>query len=109
MRAYLLHREAYITFYTGWSEVERPSRVTSIITDLSCYSNTMGILIIRSLSTLLLICLSLTSLVTCQPCFNKTTSIKGKPFPPLIEATTENLIVGLETGLFTSVDLVKVC
>ncbi|KAJ9627579.1 hypothetical protein H2204_009618 [Knufia peltigerae] len=47
------------------------------------------------------------ALVTCQPCFNKTTSIKGKPFPPLIEATTENLIVGLETGLFTSVDLVK--
>ncbi|ORY67374.1 amidase [Pseudomassariella vexata] len=35
------------------------------------------------------------------------TAIDGKPFPPLIKATLEDLVSGLESGLFTSVDLVK--
>ncbi|KAK8040602.1 hypothetical protein PG991_000390 [Apiospora marii] len=35
------------------------------------------------------------------------TAIGGKPFPPLIEATLEDLVNGLESGLFTSVDLVN--
>jgi len=39
---------------------------------------------------------------------NKRTAINGKPFPPLIEATTEDLITGLESRLFNSVDLVHV-
>lgn len=34
------------------------------------------------------------------------TAIDGKPFPPLIEATLDDLAWGLATGLFTSVDLV---
>lgn len=42
-----------------------------------------------------------------QICPNASTAIAGKSFPPLIEATTEDLITGLESGLFTSVDLVN--
>lgn len=33
--------------------------------------------------------------------------VKGKQFPTLIDVTTEDLVDGLESGLFTSVDLVK--
>ena len=40
------------------------------------------------------------------PC-SKSTAINGTPFPSLIDATTEDLIKGLESGLFTSVDLVN--
>jgi amidase len=39
-------------------------------------------------------------------CSNRTT-VNGTPFPSLIDATTEDLISGLESGLFTSVDLVN--
>ena len=42
-----------------------------------------------------------------QVCSNSTTTISGKPFPSLLDATTEDLIVALESGLFTSVDLVN--
>ncbi|KAK6856792.1 hypothetical protein PG995_006979 [Apiospora arundinis] len=35
------------------------------------------------------------------------TAIGGTPFPPLIEATLEDLVSGLGSGLFTSVDLVN--
>lgn len=35
------------------------------------------------------------------------TAINGKDFPPLIEATLEDLVSGLDSGLFTSVDLVN--
>ncbi len=35
------------------------------------------------------------------------TAIDGKPFPPLIEADLDDLATGLESGLFTSVDLVS--
>lgn len=40
-------------------------------------------------------------------CVNET-SINGQPFPSLIDVTAEDLISGLERGLFTSVDLVNV-
>lgn len=40
------------------------------------------------------------------PCSSCTT-INGMPFPSLIDATTEDLISGLKSGLFTSVDLVN--
>ncbi len=43
-----------------------------------------------------------------QLCTSNCTSINGTPFPSLIDVTTEDLITGLETGLFTSVDLVNV-
>ena len=33
-------------------------------------------------------------------------TVKGQPFPALIDVTTEDLAGGLESGLFTSVDLV---
>ncbi|MCJ1311116.1 hypothetical protein MMC25_004786 [Agyrium rufum] len=33
-------------------------------------------------------------------------TVKGQPFPSLIDVTTEDLATGLESGLFTSVDLV---
>lgn len=36
------------------------------------------------------------------------TAIKGTNFPRLIDATVEDLVSGLEKGLFTSVDLVNV-
>lgn len=42
-----------------------------------------------------------------QTCYNASTAINGKYFPPLIDATTEDLVKGLESGLFTSVDLVN--
>lgn len=42
-----------------------------------------------------------------QTCSNSSTAIGGKPFPPLIDATLEDLATGLESGLFTSVDLVN--
>jgi hypothetical protein len=45
---------------------------------------------------------------TAQTCWNASTAIDSKPFPPLIETTTEDLIRGLETNLFTSVDFVSV-
>lgn len=35
------------------------------------------------------------------------TAIDGRPFPPLLDATLEDLADGLDTGLFTSVDLVR--
>ena len=41
------------------------------------------------------------------PCSNRT-AINGTPFPSLIDATTEDLISGLKSRLFTSVDLVNV-
>lgn len=34
--------------------------------------------------------------------------VNGKPFPRLIDVTVDDLIIGLESGQFTSVDLVKV-
>lgn len=34
--------------------------------------------------------------------------VNGRPFPSLIDVTTEQLNVGLESGQFTSVDLVNV-
>ena len=40
------------------------------------------------------------------PCSNRT-AINGTPFPSLLDVTTEDLISGLESGLFTSVDLVN--
>ena len=47
-------------------------------------------------------------LTVAQYCDNSSTAINGKIFPPLIDATVEDLVAGLETGLFTSVDLVNV-
>jgi len=38
-----------------------------------------------------------------------TADVKGTPFPKLIDITLEELETGLESGLFTSVDLVIVC
>lgn len=35
------------------------------------------------------------------------TAINGEDFPPLIDATLEDLVSGLDSGLFTSVDLVN--
>ena len=34
--------------------------------------------------------------------------MNGKPFPSLIDVTTEELVTGLESGQFTSADLVAV-
>jgi hypothetical protein len=34
--------------------------------------------------------------------------VKGQPFPSLLDVTLDELTTGLESGLFTSVDLVKV-
>src|ERR1700744_305167 len=61
----------------------------------------------RRLQGLLLVLLSLGVLVPAHLCWNQSTAIKGTAFPPLIDATTEDLVRGLESGLFTSVDLVQ--
>lgn len=69
--------------------------------------------IMGALSTVhLLACSILTSfcfnyLTAAQTCLNSSTAINGKSFPPLIDVTTEDLVTGLESGLFTSVDLVN--
>ncbi|KAK8068052.1 putative amidase [Apiospora saccharicola] len=42
-----------------------------------------------------------------EDCSSTSTAIGGTTFPPLIEATLEDLVKGLESGLFTSVDLVN--
>ena len=47
-------------------------------------------------------------LASSQSCYNSSTAINGKAFPPLIEATVEDIAAGLEAKLFTSVDLVNV-
>lgn len=44
-----------------------------------------------------------------QKCVNPSTAINGVPFPSLLDVTTEELITGLEAGLFTSVQLTQVC
>lgn len=57
---------------------------------------------------LLLFIVSSFGIHAASSCANETT-INGQPFPSLIDVTTEDLISGLERGLFTSVDLVNVC
>ncbi len=73
--------------------------------------------------TVAALCLFFLSLVNAQPSCNNQSSlsfyifmryyklkfdIAASPFPLLIDATTESLETGLESGLFTSVDLVNV-
>lgn len=43
-----------------------------------------------------------------QVCELSDTVVKGQPFPSLIDVTLDDLTMGLESGLFTSVDLVTV-
>ena len=38
-----------------------------------------------------------------------TSTVKGQQFPSLINVTVDDLVAGLTSGLFTSVDLVHVC
>lgn len=45
-------------------------------------------------------------LTSAQSSCNTTTSINGTPFPSLLDVTLEELAIGLESGLFTSADLV---
>lgn len=80
-----------------------------LITIISAYgvSEIMKVLSMRLLACSLLTAICFNS-GSAQVCRNSSTAIGGKPFPPLIEATTEDLITGLESGLFTSVDLVNV-
>ena len=66
----------------------------------------MAFELLRRITGFLLLLLSLNTLVV-QSCYNHRTAINGTAFPPLIEATTEDLTRGLESGLFTSVDLVQ--
>lgn len=44
-----------------------------------------------------------TNLMTCT----STQLLKGEAFPTMIDVTLEDLVYGLETGLFTSADLVQ--
>ena len=57
-------------------------------------------------STFLLFLFAYIQFVACQ-CANETT-INGQSFPSLIDVTLEDLVGGLEQGLFSSVDLVNV-
>ncbi|KAJ9605109.1 hypothetical protein H2200_010499 [Cladophialophora chaetospira] len=61
----------------------------------------------RRFKGLLPVFMYLSTLIAAQSCLNTSTAINGTAFPPLIEATTEDLVRGLESGLFTSVDLVQ--
>lgn len=64
-------------------------------------SDKMRFLLLSALCTVA----SFVSAITVPP-FTQTL-IKGQQFPSLIEVTLEDLVDGLESGLFTSVDLVK--
>jgi amidase len=57
---------------------------------------------------LLLLLFSWSVLVAVEACWNPSTILNGAPFPPLLDATLDDLAHGLEAGLFTSVDLVEV-
>lgn len=46
-------------------------------------------------------------LISAESICNATTSINGTPFPSLLDVTIEDLMIGLESGLLTSVDLVN--
>ena len=76
--------------------------------DVLCVTEEMAsFMSFKMLTRFLVALLPFNLLVAAQICPNASTAIGGKPFPPLIEATTEDLINGLESGLFTSVDLVN--
>lgn len=60
------------------------------------------------LSVCSLLCVLLFNACSIAQSSPNTTSINGASFPSLIEVTAEDLNVGLEAGLFTSVDLVNV-
>lgn len=56
----------------------------------------------------MLACLSaLTWAATAQLACNASTFINGQPFPSLLDVDLEQLVAGLEGGLFTTVDLVQ--
>lgn len=50
---------------------------------------------------------ALTSVQLAWAGLQNATTVKGQPFPRLIDATIEDLAKGMEQGLFTSVDLTK--
>ena len=76
--------------------------------DVLCVTEEMAsFMSFKMLTRFLVALLPFNLLAAAQICPNASTAIGGKPFPPLIEATTEDLINGLESGLFTSVDLVN--
>lgn len=68
----------------------------------------MAFTLARCFELVLVGLLFLSTSIAAQSCSNQSTAINGTAFPPLIEATTEDLVRGLESGLFTSVDLVQV-
>jgi amidase len=79
-----------------------------VSSDVLCVTEKMAsFMSFKMLTRFLVALLPFNLLVAAQICPNASTAIGGKPFPPLIEATTEDLINGLESGLFTSVDLVN--
>jgi len=68
----------------------------------------------RAVTTLKMRCLAFITLLSATSLVSSfsipplpRTSIKGTPFPSLIDVDLENLVAGLEQGLFTSADLVK--
>lgn len=79
-----------------------------VVLGLLCSGETIKML--GSTLTQQLVALAVAAVCVCQgqlTCSNSSTAIDGKPFPPLIDATLDDLIWGLDTGLFTSVDLVN--
>lgn len=73
-----------------------------------CWSETVKML--GSSVTQSLVALAATVVCLCQAQSapsNPSTAIDGTPFPPLIDATLDDLVHGLDSGLFTSVDLVN--
>lgn len=53
-------------------------------------------------------CRQVCFVVRCHRPGAERSSVNGRPFPSLIDVTTEELNIGLESGQFTSVDLVNV-
>lgn len=83
------------------------SQITSLLPPL--ISDNMASSSAMALLVLIVSWMSMHALSAAQSFWNQSNVINGTAIPPLIEATTEDLLRGLESGLFTSVDLVSVC
>lgn len=81
------------------------------LTSRLCAPNTMAISRVDLWKVSTFACHLLCQLVNARPspgACNSSTAIDGNVFPPLIEATMEDLIRGYESSWFTSVDVVQV-
>ena len=96
-------------FYLAWSSPYPAVLAHHLCTEYSHRDAEMGQSVVFSVLTLTAAaaCAVRNSLAPVAGPPRPNTGIDGRPFPPLIEANLEDLVGGLESGRFTSVDLVN--